>query len=84
MKTILRVSGKCIDLFSAVLTERPELGGSHERIGEEYVGYVPDWFPNPASQNDGDYIILDIDLDTGKILNWKKPTKANLKSTFKV
>jgi len=27
----------------------------------------------------GDYVELDIDIDTGMILNWKKPTKAQLK-----
>lgn len=26
----------------------------------------------------GDYIILDIDLDTGKILNWKAPSAEDI------
>ena len=33
--------------------------------GKEYDGYVPGFLGG------GDYIELDIDLDTGKILNWK-------------
>lgn len=53
-----------------------------ERMAE-YDGYVPAWFPTPKEDNGGDYVLLDIDVDTGKILNWKKPTKANLKETFK-
>ena len=30
----------------------------------------------------GDYVTLDIDIETGKILNWKKPTERDLKQTF--
>lgn len=29
-------------------------------------------------QHYGDYVILDIDLDTGKILNWKPPTAEQI------
>lgn len=45
----------------------------------EHCGYVPDWFPG---NHNGDYIILNIDTDTGQILNWNKPTKKQLKETF--
>lgn len=38
-------------------------------------GYVPNWFPGAHF---GDYLILDIDIDTGQILNWKPPTAAQL------
>jgi hypothetical protein len=31
----------------------------------------------------GDYIILDIDIDTGVIKNWKKPTKEVIKEWIK-
>ena len=37
----------------------------------EYEGYVPDFMP---SEHYGDYIDLRIDLETGKIVNWCKPT----------
>ena len=66
---ILKMSAKCSDLFQATLEEN----------GKEivtYSGYVPDFMPN---EHWGDYVQLDIDIDTGKILNWKKPTDKELK-----
>jgi hypothetical protein len=47
-----------------------------------YDGYVPKWFPNPNVQHYGDYVELSIDVETGKILNWKKPNQNQLKETF--
>ncbi len=41
--------------------------------------YVPDFFPG---EHCGDYLILDIDLSTGQILNWKAPTESQLKELF--
>jgi hypothetical protein len=64
----LRISAKCSDLFYAELD------------GKEHDGYVPDWMPG---EHYGDYVELDIDIDTGKILNWKTPTKEELANTFK-
>lgn len=43
-----------------------------------YDGYVPKWFPAPSVRHLGDYVELLIDLETGKIVNWQKPTKQNL------
>lgn len=40
------------------------------RLGQDYDEYVPD-------------LQLNIDLETGRILNWKKPTNKQLKETFK-
>lgn len=37
--------------------------------------YVPDCFPG---QHYGDYLELDIDIETGQILNWEKPTTQQL------
>ena len=45
------------------------------QLMHEVDGYVPRWFPG---DNYGDYIILNIDIDTGQILNWKPPTAAQL------
>lgn len=36
---------------------------------KDYEGYVPSFMPG---DNMGDYLILDIDIDTGLITNWKK------------
>jgi hypothetical protein len=63
-KTIF-ISAKCSDMFSATLDD-----------GRAYNGYVPDFFPG---QHFGDYVELEIELASGKILNWKKPTEEDLK-----
>jgi len=70
-KTI-SISAKCSDMFSASLRENGKTIG-------EYDGYVPTFFPG---QHYGDYVTLDIDVTTGKILNWKEPTQAQLDETF--
>jgi hypothetical protein len=62
-KTIT-ISAKCSDLFSASLDD-----------GRTYDGYVPNFFPG---RHWGDYVNLEIDLETGKILNWKAPTQKDL------
>lgn len=38
---------------------------------KEYEGYVPEFMPG---EHYGDYLILDIDIDTGVIKNWKAPS----------
>lgn len=68
-KTVISINAKCSDLFSATLTE------DNQFIGE-YDGYVPAFMPG---DHDGDYVQLDIDAATGRILNWRKPSKAALK-----
>lgn len=70
--TKLCISAKCSDMFSANLVVDGELQGN-------YDGYVPKFFPG---QHFGNYIELEIDVDTGKILNWKKPTKEELNKLF--
>lgn len=71
---IIRMSAKCSDLFSATLAN----ADATEQV--EYDGYVPDFFPG---DHYGDYVQFDIDINTGKILNWKKPTAEQLADTFK-
>jgi len=65
MPKTITISAKCSDLFSASLDD-----------GRSYEGYVPDFFPG---QHFGDYVELEIELATGKILNWKTPTQKDLK-----
>jgi hypothetical protein len=69
-------TAKCSDMFGASLQDKDGNG-----VGQDYDGYVPSWFPG---EHYGDYVILDIDLETGRILNWKKPTEAQLTKTFKL
>lgn len=71
MKTI-QITAKCSDLFSASLVQDGKVLGN-------YDGYVPDFMPG---QHYGDYVELTIDVETGKILNWKKPSVAQLKTVF--
>ena len=72
MNKTIRLNAKCVDLFWAALIVDGKSAG-------EIDGYVPAWFPNPTEEHYGDYVSLIIDLETGRILNWKKPTAANLK-----
>ena len=69
---VLSITAKCSDMFSASLTD--------DKTGTTYYdGYVPYFFPG---NHYGDYVQLKIDIDTGTILNWKKPTIKDL-SIFK-
>lgn len=68
--TVISICAKCSDMFSATIKD--ETG----KDMFDYNGYVPGFFPD---EHYGDYVMLDIELATGKILNWKKPTKSDLK-----
>ena len=61
---------KVCDRFTADVLD--ETGNTVRSIEDEYV---PDCFPG---QHYGDYLELDIDIETGQILNWKKPTPEQL------
>lgn len=41
----------------------------------DYEGYVPGFMPD---EHFGDYVYLDIDLDTGQITNWKAPSAEEI------
>ena len=60
---------KCSDTFNAQI-----MNEKSENIGD-YDGYVPDFFPE---HHYGDYVELKIDITTGKILNWNKPTQKQI------
>jgi hypothetical protein len=62
---IMIICAKCSDMFSATILDK-----SRKVIGD-YDGYVPEFFPG---EHYGDYVMLEIDLETGQILNWKKPS----------
>ncbi|MEM7535616.1 MAG: hypothetical protein AAF639_25795 [Chloroflexota bacterium] len=49
-----------------------------DQEGEEmgyYDGYVPRFFPG---DHFGDYLIMEIDLATGQIINWNAPDEADI------
>ena len=81
MKTVkvnvktLRIHCKVSDRFTYSLED--EQG---EEIHRQDDGYVPDLMPG---QHYGDYIILAIDIDTGVVKNWVKPTAEQIEEAIK-
>jgi len=69
-KRILRICAKTCDLFNAKYIVDDKEVTSHD-------GYVPEFMPE---EHYGDYVELDIDIDSGLIVNWKTPTEKELKS----
>lgn len=67
---VLKIHLKVSDQFSARLVDQND-----DEIHDQEDGYVPGFMPG---QHYGDYVILDIELDTGKILNWKAPTAKQI------
>lgn len=51
-----------------------------KEIARRSEDYVPGFFPE---QHHGDYLILNIDIETGQITNWKKPTSQDIADAFK-
>ena len=69
--SVISISAKCSDLCHSVLM--------HEGVAvAEHDGYVPRLMPG---KHYGDYVMLDIDLETGRILNWKNPVAFIVQST---
>ena len=65
MAKIMHINSKCSDCFSMSISDTK----SGDYIVDDYDGYVP-----PGSGvGSGDYVELDIDVETGQILNWANP-----------
>lgn len=58
-------------------TFKDETGNVVANLEEEYV---PSFFPE---DHYGDYLIFDIDLKTGRILNWVPPSDQQIKNITK-
>ncbi len=71
---ILSIHMKCRDTFECRILDQ---GG--ETI-KDYEGYVPDFMPG---EHYGDSLILAIDLDTGQVTNWTKPTADQIERFIK-
>ena len=67
---ILKMFLKVSDRFCSQL-----LSDTGKVLVDQEEGYVPDFMPG---SHFGDYVYLDIDIDTGQIVNWEKPTVAKL------
>lgn len=71
--TVLRVCAKTVDRCAIdFLNESGDSVGTRD-------SYVPGYFPE---EHYGDFLELDIDVKTGKILNWKAPTQKELKDSI--
>lgn len=72
----VKVQAKTLSLYMKV---RDEFAARlKDQDGEQlldYEGYVPGFFPG---EHYGDYLILDIDLDTGQIVNWPKLKSSDI------
>lgn len=67
LSLVLKVS----DQFCALLKD------SEGHPIKDYEGYVPNFMPG---EHYGDYVELDIDIDTGEIVNWEVPTKEQIEA----
>ena len=65
---------KCSDRFAYSIKDQ-----DGATIFEQDDGYVPGFMPG---MHHGDYVMLDIDLDTGVITNWKKPTAEQIEEAI--
>lgn len=70
--TRISINAKCVDLCQVQLQDKDD------NTVAEHDGYVPEFL---RVDHDSDYINLDIDLETGTILNWKRPTRKILEKT---
>lgn len=80
---ILSIYMKVSDSFSATLLDE-----KNELLAVQEDGYVPEFMPQHSLREGddshyGDYLILDIDVDSGQILNWKKPDPEQLEKFIK-
>lgn len=66
----LKVHLKVSDRFTASLES-----STGAEIFDQDDGYVPSFMPG---EHYGDYVILDIDIDTGQITNWNKPSAEQI------
>ena len=74
---------KVRDEFCGVLRDQDKI------VISDYEGYVPRMMPDfsvfekdQSGTHMSDYLILDIDITTGQILNWKKDFKEEDFSIF--
>ena len=71
--TTIFVTAKCSDLCHVSFFDEDK-----NKVGER-DDYVPDFMPE---EHYGDYVELEIEIATGKILNWKVPTQKELKGSI--
>lgn len=65
---VFKMCAKCSDCCGGDLIDKDGM------VLKQHDGYVPGFFPGGG----GDYVELDIDIDTGQILNWRKPSAEQI------
>jgi hypothetical protein len=80
-KVVETVEAKSVEVHvkvcdSGIYTLKGQDGKKLAEIDEDYV---PKFFPG---EHYGDYLILDIDLASGKILNWQEPDPMTVADAF--
>ena len=73
--TSIFVTAKCVDACHITFLDKDK-----NDLGERN-DYVPDFMPE---NHYGDYVELEIEIATGKILNWKVPTQKELNDSIEV
>ena len=73
-KTV-KIYVKCCDRFTFSIED--EQGAE---VFTQDDGYVPSFMPG---EHYGDYIILDIDIDSGVVMNWKKITAQMIEEAIR-
>lgn len=75
MKKEIQVEAKTLSIYTKVCDEFSArlLDQNGDEIFDQEDGYVPGFMPG---DHYGDYLILEIDIDTGQIKNWKAPSAA--------
>lgn len=71
--TTIFITAKCVDACHILFQDKDK-----NAVGERN-DYVPDFMPE---EHFGDYIEIEIEIATGKILNWKVPTQKELKDSI--
>ena len=59
---VVKIVAKCSDLCDTTVVD------ANGNTIAYHDGYVPEFMPG---EHDGDYVMLDIEIKTGRILNWK-------------
>lgn len=67
---VLKLELKVTDRFRASLESDKGV-----EVHAQDDGHVPSFMPG---EHYGDYVFLDIDIDTGQIINWKVPTAEQI------
>lgn len=73
---VLKINAKCGDMCSVTLLR--QVGNGHYREGP-FEGYMP----RDLKLGGGDYISLEIDVSTGKIIGWDETAARAVEQYFK-